>query len=475
MLKALDSLMKWIFGDRQSPPPSIRVDTKEETYPNSEVHPYPAPEPQIHPIPYDENLLEKVRTQWQFGDWGSLAKLDRDVLQHHPDRARLAILAAAGHHQIGNIPQARQFVRLAQEWGCTKKIISQVLIAGVHNSLGRAAALAGEQSRALDHFESAIDIGNTGGDEKLITRARAAEQFGQLEFSPSVGAFPRPSLSTDNPETLIPGRIANTEKCIQETVKTEVQTVFQANNPNPYGHNRILTASLNADLRNFAERCLKRTGLKATYIDYLATKAIQIERTCVGRLATTVQDAVARQLVAECIAGDRICILEIGALYGVSLAILYNHTVTRYSSTRVVCLDPFDGYYGKAVDAALNQPVTDLTFVRNMRLANIPDSDYIIIKHYSNDPKALAEAEQLEFNLLIVDGDHSYDGVKFDFDAYFPLLKAGGLIIFDDYNAKEWPDVQRFIDGELRKTLDFEFLGFISRTAVGRKLEPATA
>ncbi len=46
-----------------------------------------------HPVPYDENLLERARTQWQFGDWASLMKLERDTLQHHPDRAKLALLS----------------------------------------------------------------------------------------------------------------------------------------------------------------------------------------------------------------------------------------------------------------------------------------------------------------------------------------------------------------------------------------------
>ena len=38
-------------------------------------------------VPYDETLLERSRTQWQFGDWESLTLLARDTLQHHPDRA----------------------------------------------------------------------------------------------------------------------------------------------------------------------------------------------------------------------------------------------------------------------------------------------------------------------------------------------------------------------------------------------------
>jgi len=140
------------------------------------------PEPTL--VPYDENLLERARTQWQFGDWQSLARLDRDTLQHHPDRAKLALLAAAGRLQTGQVAEARQFIRLAQDWGVGKKLISQILIAGVHNSLGRAAAIGNQQQRALQHFENAITIGMPGSDAKLLTQARINEQRSQLGLPP---------------------------------------------------------------------------------------------------------------------------------------------------------------------------------------------------------------------------------------------------------------------------------------------------
>ena len=133
-----------------------------------------------YPVPYDENLLERARTQWQFGDWQSLAALNRDTLQHHPDRAKLALLAAAGHMQQGDTHVARQFICLAQDWGCSKKLVSQILIAGVHNTLGRAAATSGEELRARQHFEAAIASGTPGSDIKLLTQARLGEQFSQL-------------------------------------------------------------------------------------------------------------------------------------------------------------------------------------------------------------------------------------------------------------------------------------------------------
>lgn len=135
--------------------------------------------------PYDENLLERSRTQWQFGDWSSLTKLDRNTLQHHPDRAKLALLAAAGHLQTDNPNEAMQHLRLAKDWGCGNTLIVEILAAGVHNSLGRAFAHAGQQDRAFRHFERAILLGAPGSDTRLFAQARSEHQFKLLNLHTS--------------------------------------------------------------------------------------------------------------------------------------------------------------------------------------------------------------------------------------------------------------------------------------------------
>ncbi|ORL53415.1 methyltransferase FkbM [Pseudomonas putida] len=151
-----------------------------------------------HLVPYDENLLERSRTQWQFGDWQSLAELQRETLQHHPDRAKLALLAAGAHQQLGNMTAARQFTRLAQDWGCSKKLISQVLIAGVHNTLGRATAIAGRSQQALGHFQNAVKIAAPGADVRLQVEARVREELEQLGL-PALEAHPKPGPSAIRP------------------------------------------------------------------------------------------------------------------------------------------------------------------------------------------------------------------------------------------------------------------------------------
>lgn len=121
------------------------------------------------------SLLAQASTQWQTGDWESLAKLQRDTLQHHPDRAHLALLAAAGRLQMGKDAEAKPFIRLAQEWGANKQHIGQILIAGVHNSLGRAAMLNVQQKRALLHFQKAIHIvfADIGDASEMIMEVQA--------------------------------------------------------------------------------------------------------------------------------------------------------------------------------------------------------------------------------------------------------------------------------------------------------------
>ncbi|MDP1614192.1 MAG: hypothetical protein Q8L68_00175 [Methylococcales bacterium] len=82
-------------------------------------------------VAYDENLLEKYRRLWQGGDWEDLVTLDSNILEHHPDRAKLALVIATAWQQLNDHSAARRFVKLAGEWGCDKKLIAQLLVAGV--------------------------------------------------------------------------------------------------------------------------------------------------------------------------------------------------------------------------------------------------------------------------------------------------------------------------------------------------------
>jgi hypothetical protein len=106
--------------------------------------------------PYNPQALPAAREQWQRGDWASLASLMLDELQDHPDRAKLALLAGAGHMQMGRNHIGAEYLRQAKAWGCSPQLMRQVVVAGVHNTLGKAAALADMPERADLHFAASL-------------------------------------------------------------------------------------------------------------------------------------------------------------------------------------------------------------------------------------------------------------------------------------------------------------------------------
>jgi hypothetical protein len=144
----------------------------------------------LAPKTVDEFLLDQSRIQWQFGDWTSLIKITQESLESHPERAKLGLLVAAAHFQIGELDEARRLIALAQAWGCNRRLLSQVLIAGVHNSLGRSTALNGQLDRANLHFESAVRTVSPSSDVRLLTIARRSQQFEQLGILPASDSTP---------------------------------------------------------------------------------------------------------------------------------------------------------------------------------------------------------------------------------------------------------------------------------------------
>jgi predicted O-methyltransferase YrrM len=53
--------------------------------------------------------------------------------------------------------------------------------------------------------------------------------------------------------------------------------------------------------------------------------------------------------------------------------------------------------------------------------------------------KAILDGREIDF--LFIDGDHTYEGVKTDFDMYSPLVRKGGIIAFHDIVPGGWESV----------------------------------
>src|SRR3546814_2030298 len=131
--------------------------------------------------------------QWQFGDWENLGALERETLEGHPQRAMLALLVGAAHQQVDDHANARRFVSAASEWGCDRRTMARVLIAGAYNTLGRIAAVRKREVASLTHFKAAVD--GVSGDERLACQARSVSEIRSEEHTSELQSLMRTSYA----------------------------------------------------------------------------------------------------------------------------------------------------------------------------------------------------------------------------------------------------------------------------------------
>lgn len=75
-----------------------------------------------------------------------------------------------------------------------------------------------------------------------------------------------------------------------------------------------------------------------------------------------------------------------------------------------------------------------------------------LLRADSHAPETLSAVRRIlgnrQLDLLFIDGDHSYEGVRDDFELYHPLVRSGGLIAFHDVaeHTDRTCEVSRFWD-----------------------------
>lgn len=90
-------------------------------------------------------------------------------------------------------------------------------------------------------------------------------------------------------------------------------------------------------------------------------------------------------------------------------------------------------------------------------LAGIPARKEIIGKSGSDRVKQEVAALGLKYDLIIIDGDHTYEGVKADVENYLPWLADGGFLMFHDSALPDWGVMA--VVAELKGSKDLEFIG----------------
>ena len=129
---------------------------------------------------YDGHLMDLLRLYWKAGEWKEIVRSVPTSIEEHPDRAALALLLGAAQLQLGREDDGRSWLLKSQHWGCDSLQVARVLVSGVHNSLGRAWAIVGNQERAQDNIERAIGIGARPATTSHFAKERCRSQASQL-------------------------------------------------------------------------------------------------------------------------------------------------------------------------------------------------------------------------------------------------------------------------------------------------------
>lgn len=121
---------------------------------------------------------------WMSGDWDALRKLDINAALDEPQLNQTALLIAAAHFAGARPISAWSHLKRAGELHCDRERQARLLIAGIHNTLGRACALsAAANDRARAHFASSLSIAYpTSCSDRAIRRRMQSQLVGVEQF-----------------------------------------------------------------------------------------------------------------------------------------------------------------------------------------------------------------------------------------------------------------------------------------------------
>lgn len=119
------------------------------------------------------------------------------------------------------------------------------------------------------------------------------------------------------------------------------------------------------------------------------------------------------------------CIIEVGSYRGRSTVALGRGSLDGHRAP-VYAIDPHEEFVG--VLGGVFGPEDRAAFYRAM----LDTGCYDVVRLINLSSEIVAPNWTKPVSLLWIDGDHSYEGVKRDFDCWSPHLTADATVVFDD-------------------------------------------
>jgi len=165
-------------------------------------------------------------------------------------------------------------------------------------------------------------------------------------------------------------------------------------------------------------------------------------------------------LAKEC--RGRGVIVEIGSWKGKSTIWLGKGSQAG-KRLKIYAIDPHTGSTEHKKE--LGKINTFKEFKRNIKKAKI---EKLVIPIVKTSKSAAKDFNKL-IELIFIDGDHSYEMVKLDFEMWFPKVIEGGIIAFHD--TTNWPGPKKVVSHFVYKSNIFRNVNFIRSITYAKKIE----
>jgi predicted O-methyltransferase YrrM len=184
----------------------------------------------------------------------------------------------------------------------------------------------------------------------------------------------------------------------------------------------------------------------------------------------TVDEAIALYELSRALPHEQPVAVEIGSWQGKSSVCLARGLAGKYHP-RLCCIDPFDasgdGASAPTYGERAQRLGADLRRAFEANLEAVGVLDMVDVRQgFSHEQ---ARDWQQPIDLLFLDGDHSYEAVRQDFEDWAPKIRPGGFLALHDVVHAQHEGPRRVVEERVRNDPQWVEARYVDSLFVARK------